>query len=219
MIRWKKLRISLLAATCGGVIFVLGKSILFSAKGVPTFVLPATVPLPAWQPLTSRPLVEQNTGESNFELGKHYRYIQNRVALDIEMRYLVDTNGDLKALIKKYFTSSSSQPSLVIRQNDIGFYGLFSEKERVHLSACINPHGVSTATIQQFWQNQNSYEVLSTRLLPWLLGQENLRIGDRRCLWADLSVPLTGSSPESAYLALENTWVLWYQWWRRHLSG
>ncbi len=218
MSRCKQLKITLLAVTCGSVLFVLGKSILVSAKGFPTFVFPATAPLPTWQPLVSSPLVAQNAKSETILPGRHYRYTQNGVHLDIKMRYLVNTNGDIPALIKKDFSPSYSQPLLVTRQRDgIGFYSLFREQERVHLSACINPHGVSTTTIQQFWQNQDTNHLLSSRLLPWLLGQENLRVGDRRCLWADLSVPVTSSSPEEAYLTLENTWVPWYKWWRRYL--
>lgn len=229
MNRWKKLRILLLATTCGGALFVLGKSIFHSVRGVPTFVLPVTVPLPAWQPLTSSPLVDKTTEDSNFLSGRHYRYIQNGVPLDIEMhylvnlvnietRYLVNTNGDIPAIIKNYSSPSSSRPSLIIRQRKgIGFYSLFSERGRAHLSACINTYGVSTATSEQFWQSPSTYDLLSNHLLPWLSVQENLRLGDGRCLWANLSVPLTSSSPEEAYLSLEKTWVPWHKWWRYQL--
>jgi len=214
----KQLRILLLAVTCSGVLFVLGKTILDSFKGTPTFVFPRTVPLPAWQPLISSPLVDKTTKDSNFLTGRHYQYTQNGVTLRIDMRYLANTNGDIPALIKRYYSQSYSQPSLVIRQQQkIGFYNLFSDQKRAHLNACINSYGVSTATIQQFWQKTSNYDLLSSRLLPWLLVQENLRLGEHHCLWADLSIPLTSSSPEAAYLILEKTWVPWYRWWRHQL--
>lgn len=210
---WKNLRIPLLAVTLSGVLLVLGKSILYpavSSRTVTPFVFPSAVSLLEWQPLPSHPLVDQTAKHPNYLSGRHYQYIQNNLPLNIEMRYVVDTAGDVKDFIKTY-TSIPSSP--VLRQQEgIGFYSLFIYQGKAYLSTCINPHGGSTVTARQFKQNRNTYDLQLGRLLPWLLGQENLK--DERCLWTHLSIPLRDSSPEPAYLLLESAWFSWYQWWR-----
>ena len=214
---WKKIRISLLATTFGGVLFVLGKSILYpslSDRIQPSLVFPAAVSLPEWQPLASRPLVDQIAESSEYISGRHYRYIQNGFPLDIEMRYLVKTDGNIRLYINKYtnIPSSPDQPLPILRQQDrIGFYSLFVYQKRAYLSACINPRGGSTVTDYQFRRNRYIYDVRLSRFLPWLLGEADLR--DVRCLWAHLSVPLNNSSPEKAYQVLEKTWISWYNLW------
>jgi cyanosortase A-associated protein len=80
--------------------------------------------------------------------------------------------------------------------------------KRAYLDACINSRGGSTFTEEQFRANRIQYDVQFNRLLPWLLGQQELR--DQRCLWTHLSIPLNQSSPESSYHILENAWFSWY---------
>jgi cyanosortase A-associated protein len=48
--------------------------------------------------------------------------------------------------------------------------------------------------------------------LAWLLGKASIR--DRRCLWTQLSIPVTELEPKQAYLILEKSWQEWYQWWQ-----
>jgi len=213
MILWKQVRIPLLALTCGSVFLVLGKVILapnpnkFTAAA---FTFPPQVPLPEWQLQESRPLAEPTASHPNLITGRYYQYSQKGFPLNIEMRYLVGTGGETKDLIEEY---SSFQPSVVSRQkNGVGFYGLLVHQQRAYLSACINPRGGSTATGRQFTQNRRVYDVHWSRVLPWLLGQQPLV--DSRCLWAYLSIPIEGSSPEKAYQTLEKAWFYWYQWWQ-----
>ncbi|MGA9380656.1 MAG: cyanoexosortase A system-associated protein [Phormidium sp.] len=191
---------------------VLVKSILFAATSKTTIPLefPAIVPLQEWQSLPSFPLVDSSGDRIPvFLSGRRYQYIKNNLTLDIEMRYFVDTSGEVKDFIKTY--GSISVSPLIRQKEEIGFYGLFTHQERAYLSACINPHGSSTVTARQFKQNRNLYDLQFNRLLPWLLGQENLK--DERCLWTNLSIPLNHSSPEVAYQSLENVWFSWYRWW------
>lgn len=209
----KSLRPVLLATTFSGIFLVLIKLILYPTPSKPSvtpLAFPSSVPLQEWQPLPSYPLVNSATDRVNYLSGRHYRYIQNSLPLDIEMRYIVDTDGEVKNLLKNYDSISAS---LVLRQKDgLGFYGLFTHQEKAYLSACINPYGVSTFTERQFKQNHNAYALQFNRLLPWLLGQGNLK--DERCLWTNLSIPLNSSTSEVAYQKLETIWVSWYQWWR-----
>ncbi len=214
---WEKIRISLLAAIFGGVLFVLGKSLLYPTGSQPTltpFNFPPAVSLPQWQPLASTPLENKTAKSPKFLSGRRYHYIQNGVPLDIEMRYFVITSGEIESYIKTHTAISSSADKVlpVLRQKEgVGFYSLFAHQGRAYLSACINPRGGSTVTDEQFRRNRYTYDVRSHRFLPWLLGQAELR--DMRCLWAHLSVPLNNSSPEDAYQTLEKAWFSWYQWW------
>lgn len=223
MDRWKELRISLLATIFGAVLFVLGKSILYptsSDRTVSPFIFPAAVSLPQWQPLASHPLDNPTAERPQYISEKHYRYIQNSLSLDIEMRYLVNTNGDVKDFIKNYtaIRSSAGQLLPVLRQQKgVGFYNLFVHQGRAYVSACINSRGHSTVTDNQFRRNRNIYDVPSSRIVLWLLGQAELR--DERCLWAHLSVPLKNSSPEDAYQTLEKAWFSWYQWWSQRFPN
>lgn len=219
---WKQLQIPLLVLTCANVLLVFGRSILDPTIGKQTvtpFVFPSVVPLAQWQPIASQPLKNKTVDRAPFGKlvlpGRHYRYIQNNLPLDIKIRYEVQTTGDVKEFIRREggIQLSLNQPLLVVRENErVGFYGLFVHDKRAYLDACINPNGGSTFTKEQFSYNRIHYDIQLNRLLPWLLGQQKLR--DKRCLWTHLSIPLNKSSPQSAYVILENAWFSWYQWWR-----
>lgn len=211
MIDWKNIRLSFLAVTTIGVFLVLAKSILIPAEDKRTasaFVFPNAVPLAEWQSLPSKSLVPQSQ-RLKYLSGRKYEYIQNELALNIEMRYIVNTVGD----VKEYIKQETLPLSKVIQrqQTGIGFYNLFTYQEKAYLSSCINPRGGTTVTDRQFKQNRNTYDVQLNRLLPWLLGQQNLK--DNRCLWTHLSVPLKHTTPDHAYQKLETAFFSWYQWW------
>jgi cyanosortase A-associated protein len=213
MILWQQIRNSLLAVTFGGVLLVLGKLILTPTIGYKRspdfFVFPPEVPLSGWQPLATRPLPKSNSEFPKLVAGRHYRYQQNGLNLDIEMRYFTASNGDVRSFIHQY---AGIAPSLVVRQHKrVGFYGFFVRQQRAYLSVCINPRGGSTVTAEQFEQNRYLYDISLNRLLPWLLGQEPLR--DNRCLWAHLSIAVPKASSEAAYKDLEKIWFSWYNWW------
>lgn len=209
----KNARILLLNLTLIGLFLVLVKSIFYPTtvdRKITTFNFPSVVPLTGWQPLPSNNLIELTTNQPNYVSGRQYQYIQNGIPIDIEMRYLVNTAGDVKDLVKTYKLVPTT--SITLRQhNEIGFYGLFTYQGKAYLSTCINPHGGSTFTDRQFKQNRNIHDWQTNRILPWLLGRENLK--DNRCLWANLSTDIKNSSPESAYYLLETTFPTWYQWW------
>lgn len=215
MILWKQLRVPLLAATLGGVLLILGKSVFDPTVGSPSsFAFSPAVPLPGWQLLASSPLAAKTVNQPDLLAGRRYQYIQSGLLLDIEMRYLVSTDGDVKTFVQGYTSPPSSSNNLaqILRQREqAGLYSLFVHQKRAYLSTCINPRGGSTVTHEQFMQNRSTYDMRFSRLLPWLLGQEDLR--DLRCLWAHLSIPLNRASPEHAYQVLENAWFSWYQWW------
>lgn len=213
---WKPLRIFLLALTFSSVLVVVGKSLLDSnpEQGSSTdFSFPPDIPLTEWQPLESDSLEDENA--SNLVSGRLYRYQhqENKNSLDIEMRYIINTDGDIKTLLNQHLDSETYPGKLTIHhQEGIGFYGIAATPERAYLSSCINPHGGSTVTAEQFRNNRNTYDLQVSRLVPWLLGQQELR--DFRCLWTLLSIPLEDTTAEQAYPILENAWVSWYAWWQ-----
>lgn len=216
----KRLRILLLAVIFGSVFFFLGRTILVSTAGkvkVIPFDFPTAVPLIKWQLKNSRPLTPPVGESPSYLSGRQYQYIQNDLTLDIEMRYLVNTKGDVKSFIQTYSSIPLSPNQLLLRQQSgIGFYSLFTYQQRAYLSSCINSGGGSTVTDTQFLQNRYMYDTIydmrfKERLIPWLQGRRGIR--DVRCLWAHLSIPLSNSSPEGDYQTLEKVWFSWYQWW------
>ncbi|MEB3280967.1 MAG: cyanoexosortase A system-associated protein [Lyngbya sp.] len=206
---WHQLRTPLLAFTGSLVILVLARVVFASSTQTlseTTINLPETVPLSEWK-AASYPL-EKLKEDSLFKSpDQRYQYIQNDIPLNIEMRYI--SVGDVERFVEKYQLPSSLP--LVRQQDEVGFYGLFVAQERAYLSACINPKGISTFTRKQYRQNQSVSTLEWNRLLPWFLGQKQLR--QRGCLWANLSIPLEDSSPEAAYQVLEKAWFSWYGWW------
>ena len=215
----KKIRLFLLATTFSSILVVLGKSIFYPQTqntSVAPFTFPETVPLPNWDLATSNSaniqLAKQPADISGETIAqKHYRYIQNGVSLDIEMRYLVNTNANLKGFI----ANRTGQLSLALREKkQIGFYSLFLHQGKAHLISCINPRGRSTVTTDQFKRNGYVSDLRWDRIAIWLTSSAEFR--DKRCLWTHLSVPLKNTSAEKAYQTLETAWFTWYDWWRRH---
>lgn len=223
MLNWRQYRQVLIALTSVSVFFTLGRFGLDSTAGnrpVTAFAFPSVVPLPGWQLLESRPLAEPiasrppKSGESVLAASQKYHYQQNNQHLQVEMRYVLGTWGDIHEYLKDYtpIQLQSAQMLQNLRQHEkVGFYSLFVYQGRAHLSACINPRGRSTVTSTQFLANRHTYYFQLGRLVPWLLGKESLR--DNSCLWAHLSTPLNQVSAQNTYPVLEQAWLSWYQWW------
>ncbi|AFY34353.1 cyanoexosortase A system-associated protein [Calothrix sp. PCC 7507] len=207
--RWQHFRLTLLLLTFSSILLLLGKVIWFpvsNKSNLTSFVFPEKIPLPQWQQVTTSLVLQPAPKKIEVTSEKSYRYIQNHLPIDIEMRYVA--NGDVPLFIKNFTTISTS--AIVRQREEIGFYGLGIDKQRAYLSACINPRGESTFTIEQF--NQNLYNLDSKHILSWLQGKGNLK--DRRCLWTHFSLTLDNSSPETAYQKLEKAWFSWYRWWQ-----
>ncbi|MBD2388527.1 cyanoexosortase A system-associated protein [Cylindrospermum sp. FACHB-282] len=214
MTAWKQVRIPLLALTfVTGLLFV-GKVTLqpnLENPKIKAFVFPEEVPLAQWQPSLTDPLKTPTLDPPELLSQKHYRYIDNNLSLDIEMRYLHNlSNADISLLIQRYTSIKSS--AIMRQQEGIGYYGLGVNQQQAYLSACINPRGGSTFTHSQFRNNRYLKDVRFGRILPVLQGQEALI--DKRCLWVFMSIPLRDSSPEAAYQILEKIWIPWYNWWQ-----
>ena len=240
-----KSRTLLLVTTAIATTFTLGKSIVHPGAISPpatNYTFPESVTLSQWKQLISNRLLhplpsngvkttetEGTVGQpaslhllqpityisGNFIAGRRYRYRQEEKTLDIEMRYLISTNGDLKSFI----TSQTRELSSGLKQDrEGGFYSLYVHEDKAYLSACINSRGASTITSDQFKRNRLIHDTRLERIFPWLLGRAEFR--DKRCLWAHLSTPLnTDNSVEETTRTLEAAWFDWHDWWRSHFPS
>ncbi|GAB4523364.1 MAG: hypothetical protein Tsb0014_00800 [Pleurocapsa sp.] len=216
----QKPRIILLIGIAIATSLTLGQSLVQSDKQsvrVAKYNFPESITLSQWDLLFTKPvnpnlvkLPAYITG--TYISGKHYRYRQDEKHLEIEMRYLVDTDGDLKTFI----TSQTGELATALKEDGKGgFYSLYDDKNKAYLSACINPRGGSTVTSDRFKRNRLIYDTRINRIVPWLVGKADIL--DNRCLWAHLSLPLDrNTSTDEIYQMLETVWVDWYDWWRSH---
>ncbi len=214
-------RSSFLAATCAGMCLVTAYSFIEPTAGnrqAASFIFPDSVTLNSWQPKAGESLTEEKTEIENkqdlIQSSRSYTYSKDGILLRVEIRYLVGTRGDISNLIQE----QTGIPPAVIKQAEeqqlagVGFHTRFVYQDRAYLSSCINPSGSSTVTGKQFSQNLYANSLNYDLLLAWLLGKASIR--DRRCLWTQLSIPVTELESEKAYSILEKAWQEWYGWWQ-----
>lgn len=220
---WRGFQFAILSVLCGSTFFVLGRSVFHptdvkAAKSKSALNLPAAAALPGWQFQSSDSLSNStNSNQNKIEpqnslllSGRSYQFSSKQDALDLEIRYLVETDGDVIKMLKGYKSIFIDESNSLIRQRShIGSYILFTEAEHAHLSACINPSGNSSVTRAQFQSDRNNYDLQFSRIVAWLTGQAELR--QKHCLWVHLSSPLKHYSPATTYQNLESAWFYWYQ--------
>lgn len=216
------LRIPLLATTWIGMMLAAVYLVCVPNRGRATYAFPDKLAIKGWQQFSAQPvgaqLVKDITADDNnsdFVLsGKQYRYRHNNQEVDVQMRYIVSTQGDIENYLKKFteITQVKDIQKNIRSEDGIGYYLLLTDNNQAHLTACINPRGGSTVTQAQFLHNRNNYDFTSNRIVPWLLGTAILK--DNRCLWVQLSTPLNGDNSESAYRMLESVWAAKYTAWR-----
>lgn len=211
-------RTSLLTVTAIATAYTLGKSFInpdTKSSITNSYSFTDADILSHWDIVKTKPLSPHNhkpaeyiTGK--FIAGKNYTYQKQQQTLNIEMRYFVDTNGNLKDFI----TSQTGELSTVLQEDDDrGSYGVYTHNDKAYLSACINPRGKSTVTSDEFNRNLMAYDTRLSNIVPWLLGQAEFR--DKRCLWAHLSLPLNNNiSVQDSYGNLETAWFDWYDHWQ-----
>ena len=212
-----KFRGAIVFATAIVSVVVLSKSLAYPtirSTSISKFVFPKSIPLSQSQLVFSgavNPYLVQTPAyiAGDFIAGKHYRYLYDEKYLDIEIRYLNNTNGDLKSFI----TSQTGELLPMLKENSNGFYSIYNDENKVYLSACINSRGGSTVTNDQFNRNRLTYDLRFTRLIKWLLGKKDLK--DRRCIWTHISIALDNNTHiEKTYKDLEEIWTDWHTWWQ-----
>ncbi|MBP0011602.1 MAG: cyanoexosortase A system-associated protein [Roseofilum sp. SBFL] len=159
--------------------------------------------------LTQPSLVEwsyRGSDALNDPPGRVYRYREDRDGdrhLTVEIRYLTHTDGNIATYFQRYYNIQTTFN--IKHQEKTGFYSLFSQDRTTYLSSCIDVHGNTTVTTEQFAHNRNTQDLEFRRILSWLLGQSDLR--QWNCLWIILSLPLNSDIPGENYTNLERIWL------------
>lgn len=212
---WNYFRASILILIFGTSVFVFIKKNIFTSSYAEPNVngsrLPVSIPLQGWESASSRQLDDHLLDSSNYRAAREYRYIQGPIQLKSQARYMVQTDGDIKRFI-------SDNPSLsYLMQEDwetrhsdeSGSYFLILTSKGIHLSSCVNPHGMSTVSTQDYKWNRN-FQDIRYRFLPWLLGEP---LKDERCLWTHMSISSNDPNSKDLIPILEMSWEIWYRWW------
>jgi len=191
-------------------------------RPVSSFEFPDRIPLNSWQQVDSKSAINslfdpQKPAQESQELvqsAHDYRYSQNGSDLQVEMRYVVGTRGDVNSYLHEYteIPPKAIESQKIEQLEGVGHYALFTSGNRAYLSSCISPRSLSNVTQKQFSDNRYSNDFQPQILLDWLQGTASIR--DRRCLWTHLSTPISKSDPQIAYKTLETAWIDWYQWWQ-----
>ena len=146
------------------------------------------------------------------------------LVLTIEIRYMLETEGFIERLLQVHDEFQTTLASVeddadiaaaVRYEYGVGHYGLFQIQDQTYLTACINPRGESTYSIDQFLHNRGIYDSNPNRLMSVLFGREVWQ--DNRCLWTHMAIaPTTDTpgTPEERQTRLEMAWTEWYQTWQ-----
>lgn len=223
------LRLGFLTITFAIVSLALIKVILepktvSKAREYQPYTFPQSVPLSQWKLNKTESLSARKKDDKEFFGGKRYQYKRDRLQVDINMYYLVNTTGNVNDFLKNHYFDNTSGKSpgsgLVVRQQpNIGFYNVFLYDKKIQIVSCINPRGGATANISQFFLNRRRYDYSSNsegwqKWVSWFLGQEELQ--DRRCMWSHLSMPVGNLPPQKAFMEIEKVWFSWYDWWQNN---
>lgn len=169
--------------------------------------LPQTLSLPGWdaqftQSITSPP---SDSRYHRIRSGQRYAYRQGDRTLQVTVRDVVETEGDIDLLMANTRELVKKDRSTVVdRQSNRGFYRLFTEQNQAYLQSCVNRNGYTTVTATQFRQNAYTQALQPQQWFGWLLSQRSL-LG-RRCLWIQMSTPIVEQDAQGAYATLEENW-------------
>lgn len=173
----------------------------------PKFQLPNQLSLRGWKLKSSEDF--DDALKNGAIAAKKYVYISlKQDVLEIDSLYISGTTSITKYLEMSSF--NSSQYLSIHYLDSIGYYALFSDRDRAYLSSCINHRGVTTITEEQFVRNINLVNL--EHISFYLLGMRDLR--DSKCLLTTLSVSLKTTKLDKAYRTLETSWIHWYQNWK-----
>lgn len=212
----KEIKFSLLGGIVGTLILTLGEMMLSPLPQTDSFLdqnFPEEISL-SGLPVHSSDLPQHfDANQLQTIPGKSYTYNQNDSSVNIQVHY-IPTGQNVKTLLKKY-TYLPHQSIEVLQQEKVGSYGVLVHQDELHLSSCITPKGSIIASNADFHQSYPAFQLIYNRLVFWLLGEKP--IVENICLWSHLSIPISDSSPEKAYLTLEKVWFSWYEHWHPYL--
>jgi cyanosortase A-associated protein len=228
----RSLQITILTILLGSAVFVLGKSVIDPTIAKPDPIPPKSVSLPQWKFLSTNPILNSTASDPDDTKPQHSRLISGRIYhfsrpqqnLDLEIRYLGETDGDVRKMLKQYKSifipnAITTNSSIVRYRAGVGSYILFTEAERIHLSTCINPSGNTSVTRNQFESDRNNYDLQFSRIGAWLKGEAKLR--EQSCLWVNLSMSIKNDSDQASYklaqnLAAQDLEAAWFHWYKQN---
>ncbi len=214
---WPLLRLPMLAIACASVFLVLTQALLRSSTQATPFPFPVDLPLQDWRLIASNSLTHSVTQPPMPVNGWRYQYQQPKSSLRVDLQYLIKTDGNVKEYIHnlsslnqakvptKEFWQQVNQLQQGNYRQGIGSFIIYSVGQTAYLSSCIPPRGETIVNPEQFIRNSDRYDLQFNRLIPWLVGQQDLR--DNRCLWAQLSMPLRNDLPTQVFKQLETNWI------------
>jgi cyanosortase A-associated protein len=170
---------------------------------------PTTLSLPGWHLVNSDAIQDAKLASVRYNRllsGHHYRYRQHHLTLDIEIRDIGNSNGDVAQLLNEQILTQPPSDLKVQAHSPVGFYALFGDQQKAELTSCINPNGESTVTLSQFQHNQWQQSFRGDRLWQWAIGQRPLP--ENRCLWVLISLSADTPPTQPTYLKLQQTWEM-----------
>ncbi len=210
-------RVGVLAVVLGTMALLTVRAIVrpqsAKAPGI-TFDLPEAIALEGWQLQASQPWSRATGRPAPSESAREYRYLgSDGENLRIRTLFIGRAgDGNTSRLLQVY---TAAQPASVrieiVDREGIGSYGFFTFAGEASILACITGSGNTTVTSQQFSQ---SVSLEMGRILPWLLGQQDLF--DRSCLFGIVSVPARPQDLSlDRYPELEMAWLAWAAHWQQ----
>lgn len=140
---------------------------------------------------------------------RYYNYQKENEFVDINLRCIVNTFGDIKSYYNKVFKDLPPVKESIEVEDQGNYHLTFSHQGTDYLTACINVEGQTTVTGIQFVSYFRRGYVNPIKLVDWLWGKRLLQ--DRRCLWLELSVHQESSLTDLDRLSL---WQSLIDYWR-----
>ncbi|MBD2325537.1 cyanoexosortase A system-associated protein [Alkalinema sp. FACHB-956] len=165
---------------------------------------PETLQIESFQDLTHTTLAVKNTTTPQYDrilATRQYDYTYQQKPLSLELRYVVDTEGDLGKLMDEQMgLPKEINDTAKMLVNSIGTYRSFTYQKRAYVSTCLTPTGRAVINKTQF-QKQQYLHLLEPKVWGrWAIGQGNLL--EQRCIWAQISMPIQQAHPSAEESAL-----------------
>lgn len=184
----------MLGGICIGMGLTLGKLLIdptTNQRQYAAIALPETLSLPEVQFVESQPIPVSAAEKPEYDQllsGQKYRYRYQGKPLQLELRDVVNTGGDIDKLIREHLDWKNDPPDFQDIQTPIGFYRRFTQQGNAYLTGCLSPTGQSFVTTAQFRSQLPQQLWQADRLLGWAIGRNSLV--EKRCLWVQISVPV-----------------------------
>ncbi|MGI0493973.1 cyanoexosortase A system-associated protein [Alkalinema pantanalense CENA528] len=158
---------------------------------------PEVLQLEQAQNISQKNIAVKNTTTPQYDRileAKQYDYTYQQKLLSVELRYVVDTEGDLgKLMAEQMGLPKEINDTAKMLVNATGTYRLFTYQQRAYMSTCLTPTGRAVINKTQF-QKQQYLHLLEPRVWGrWAIGQGNLL--EQRCIWAQISMPVQQVKP------------------------